>query len=1077
MLQLTRLAIWMFFTLILLSDITAQQAPNFIRQQGDYTFGLSGGAAYQQSDVATRWNGIGFGLTYGKNLLYAPQSPFSFDVRSRLQLNRTFGQDFRPSLGIENNSALNGENNLDYTIEDAGGLVYANHRTNSAELGLEGVLTLNGMREATGVGLSFVGGVGLGWYKTKIDQRDADGLYFDQYRSVDAGGTKPFNLSQLKSFQDGDYETLADGFGTLGKVGIMPSLGVELDYDLTNNIAIGLGHRVTFSGTDLLDGQRWTDANTLTGNNDLLHYTSLGLKYSFHGNNPQKNHRKPSIEWLQPYGNGARTTTQRLPIKAIIQRVDNPFDVYLTVNGQEQPFNFSSEKLSGTVRLRRGENKLVLTANNASGEARKTLFITYEPEENFGAGLADFGAPEVSFTYPLADQFETEETFTKINATVRLVDNSNNITVRVNGRKQRFAFDAETGSLKATIDLQTGKNEVVIEAKNRNGEQIAQRQIIRKRPIPKPIVRFTSPARNNAQTEERLATIRATIEYVDAAADVQLLVNNRNESNFRFNTNRQQLTADIQLREGTNTVEIIANNATGKRSATRTIRFDRPYVPTVKAPRVRFNLPQYAESSTFETIAPINVSVSGIFNRNNIRLSNNGFTINDFDFNPNTGILRHQVLLREGINRIAVEVRNEAGREVATTTIRLERPLSSPPPVVAPIIVAPQVDIFHPRRNDVFETDEIRVKANLSGVLSKRDIEFIVNRNDCVDFRFNPQNGRFSANIPLREGENTILLQVANQGGTDRQRITVFRERRNAPEITFNGANYRTVTEREMMLRIPIQYAAKESVRLYQNGNRIRDFRFGDDMLRKAITLREGENNFEILVENKYGRATENWTVDYQPPRPPSISFVNITDKQTFKEEKIRIEALVENISNRRNLTLFVNGLSVRGFNWEDDILSATVRLKEGRNTVSIKANSDFGKETATLQLDYLKPKPVAVEKPTIRFMTKNKFQKTTQQMRTEVVAIVNHIGNKEALQFEVNGKVFEDFAFQKGTFTATVPLKLGMNVFVLRAKNDGGLAEREMTLVRKTGQPALSKSGTLNSSRKPRISSTKKGF
>ena len=275
MIRWTQLAVLMTFAIFLTTDLTAQQTTTQDRQQGDYIFGINGGAAYQQSDVATDLSGFGFGLTYGKNLIYAPHAPFSFDVRSRFQVARSFGTDIRPSLGIANNDALNGEKTLDYTGEFGGDFVYANHKTNQVELGMEGVLTLNGLRETTGLGISFTGGVGVNWYQTKIDQRDANGLYTDGYSRIDAGGAKPFNLSQLESLRDGEYEALADGFGAAGKVGIMPSLGVELDYDLTNNLALGVGHRMTFAGTDLLDGQQWTNANALTGNNDRLHYLSL----------------------------------------------------------------------------------------------------------------------------------------------------------------------------------------------------------------------------------------------------------------------------------------------------------------------------------------------------------------------------------------------------------------------------------------------------------------------------------------------------------------------------------------------------------------------------------------------------------------------------------------------------------------------------------------------------------------------------------------------------------------------------------------------------------------------------------
>ena len=103
--RLTRLAVLMAFAMILTTGITAQNFSN-PRQQGDYILGFNGGAAYQQSDVASDLSGLGFGLTYGKNLIYSPHAPFSFDVRSRFQITRTFGTDIRPSLGLDKNDAF-----------------------------------------------------------------------------------------------------------------------------------------------------------------------------------------------------------------------------------------------------------------------------------------------------------------------------------------------------------------------------------------------------------------------------------------------------------------------------------------------------------------------------------------------------------------------------------------------------------------------------------------------------------------------------------------------------------------------------------------------------------------------------------------------------------------------------------------------------------------------------------------------------------------------------------------------------------------------------------------------------------
>ena len=187
---------------------------------------------------------------------------------------------------------------------------------------------------------------------------------------------------------------------------------------------------------------------------------------------------------------------------------------------------------------------------------------------------------------------------------------------------------------------------------------------------------------NNATVDNRLATIRVNLQHIAQSSDIQLIVNGRNEPNFFFDYQSGQLKADIELREGRNEIEVIATNKRGEARDQRTINYERRYTLTVRRPRVTINAPQYRESTTREELVVIHATVENIFNKADIRLTNNGLTIYDFDFNPNTGILRHNLSLRAGINQVLIEAQNEAGSADARAVINFEVPLPPPPPVV-----------------------------------------------------------------------------------------------------------------------------------------------------------------------------------------------------------------------------------------------------------------------------------------------------------------------------------------------------------------------------------------------------------
>ena len=59
--------------------------------QGYWTLGLNGGAAYQSSDVQSSGNGFGTSLTVGKNIFHKPGGVIDFGVQGRLAYTKSFG--------------------------------------------------------------------------------------------------------------------------------------------------------------------------------------------------------------------------------------------------------------------------------------------------------------------------------------------------------------------------------------------------------------------------------------------------------------------------------------------------------------------------------------------------------------------------------------------------------------------------------------------------------------------------------------------------------------------------------------------------------------------------------------------------------------------------------------------------------------------------------------------------------------------------------------------------------------------------------------------------------------------------
>jgi len=1014
---------------------TAQSNKIAHKEQGFYTLGLNGGLAYQQSDVLTDLSGLGFGLTYGKNLIYTPDAPFSIDLRSRFQIARSFGKDIRPAFGISRNDALNGEKKLDYTAEPDGGFVYANHKTFQAEAGMEGVITLNGLREATGVGIALTGGVGLDWYKASIDQQNGYGLYSEQYKGLDREGSRSYTLSQLNNIRDGIYETPADEFGSVGKFGIMSSLGFELDYDLTPSLALGLGHRITFSGTDLLDGQQWTNDNALTGNNDILHYTSIGFKYTFDQENKKNEHKKPKIELITPYAKALKTRKETTGIKAKIHRVDTPFDVFLKVNNREIPFNFNKDILVANLRLKPGKNTIMITAHNEHGFTNKIIYLDYEPERSASDELEFFGTPEIVFIDPDYEGAHVDHRDYEIRAKVRLIEKEKDITLRLNGKKVPFDYDKTTETLKASVGLRKGKNILEIKAVNPNGGQEKKQTLVFEPRQAFPSVRIISPLNVKELVHEEILTVQAKLEHVAYSTDIQLMVNGIRHPNFFFDVQTGQLKAKVELRKGNNQIEIKAVNSRGTAVDLLEVQYQPNYFP--ERPQIIVQAPAYQETNTREERVVVQAVVYHVRSRSDIRIRHNGLSTQGFEFNPSSGIIKHLLHLKPGLNQVLIEANNGIGREVASFTINFELPML--PPVV---FSAPVVEWTSPRNKDVFEERRINVRARLSGIAHPDKIEFSVNRENCTDFQFNPATGLFRARIKLREGENVLLLKAVNAGGVDRQRIKVFYEVPVAPEIKFRAPDFERTNQALITIKAKVEHlASPRSIQLFLNDQLINDFSFRNEMLESTLRLQEGQNEILLIAENRFGQSSRRKSIRFIKPTPPVITFNQLGDNQIFNQEQIQLEGRVNYIQDKNDLRVFFNGRATGSFDWKDGLFSATLNLKEGTNIFMLKAENQYGTEEVDFRLIYRQPLL-----PKIAFISHD-HRSTVEESNITLKATLKNVRDKADLSLSLNGREQATFTFRNTIFKSPLRLQNGRNVILLSIHSEEGKIEKELIL------------------------------
>ncbi len=967
---------------------------HFNEPKGYTTLGLDLGLSYQSSDVKSAFGGWGIGVTLEKNLLHNRGGAADFGVRGRLMYAKSLGFNTSPSTGISGNPAVNGTTNplSNYKSE---GSYYANYRADQGELGIEGVITLNRLRERTGVYATLFGGLGLNYYDVKIDQLE--------------GNSQKYNYSTLKNpavkdvrnFLDGTFETKADGFADSAHIDFMPNLGIELGYHFSPRFMVVLGHKVTFSKTDLLDGQRWKENTTLTAQNDIHHYTNLQFKWILGKSKRQVfDGDPPKVTILRPSNSPYNTYDAIEPLRAEVLGVPYDEDIKVTVNGVPSNFTFKKDEVNADVLLRIGENTIIVKGENQFGSDYKTIIINVLEKNQL---------PDVPVV-----------------VTPPVVINPNNPT---------------------TPTTQS------------------------------PRVKFTLPA-SYSETDRNSQAIRVQIENVTNYQDVTLTVNGRSYNNFRFSYG--ELSHEVPLNEGQNSIVVSARNSTGSASDAVTVNYRRA-VQRVDLPIVRItSTGNVIENSLGGCQTAIEARIENVTNGRDISMTVNGRAFTDFNFNYSTKILRGSINLATGSNQIVIRARNESGegndRADVTCAERRRYP--------------PTVRISQPRNNDVFEQQTIEVRALTTNVTTQNQIQVVVNGYQNSNFTYDSYNRTISVRINLVQGENSIRIRVSNNEGSNEDLVRfTYRPRVVAtpPRVSIlqplNGTFFKNS---DIDVQATTSHISNQSqIQVTMNG-RGQSFNFepNTQLIKTRLNLDAGANTIKIIVSNPSGSDAATTTVTYnkpvviETPRPPRVTIINPTDGRSVSDPSVTFEGQVDNMSaGSKDIKIILNGTEMQANMNLLRQVRQRLSLDEGINTITLRATNKDGTDEKTVRVTYAKT-PVITPTPT-PLPTKDKRRDIPTSGNTDnttsplpmisnfnvtqpvtdpfdpkpLVSVVTATITKTPkayIVFKVNDEEVKTFEFEEttGQFRYSFGVTSGKSyTFYIRAANIDGQAEKTETV------------------------------
>ncbi|MCH2045745.1 MAG: hypothetical protein MK212_16630, partial [Saprospiraceae bacterium] len=824
------------FSLLLLlvgtSQLSFAQKDGKGSRAGNWFLGLNAGGAWNQSDVCIEPGG-GLGFYVGKNIWYSPA--ISLDLRGRYLWTQTHGQNGERSF-------LNGADSLTFTnrlmrgeIADPNnynlfdpnnplrnysstGFVYHNYKTNFHNLSLE--LRAN-IEAVYPVWLSFYAGADLGIYRSKTNQFGEDlfgtaTTYNSLYEGLDPNLSESDAKFDIWAGSDDTYETFSAG-DDKWSAGFMPSVGWELGYWFTPRLALGIGHRATFTLRDDFEGVEIAQPKGIK--TDIHHYGGLFFSWRVQGATEKPEPEPviislpPVVEFTQPSSSGTTVATSTTTVMATVQNVTDKNSVLFTINGtptRNFSYNPNTDVFQATVTLQQGSNTLIVTGSNKDGRASDETVINYQEIK--------CDAPIINITNPRGSPTLSTAT-TTISANLQYVARSQDITVNISGTPvPNFTFDGTT--LTAQVNLSQGSNTISISAKNECGSDI-ESFVIRYKPAEiiknPPTVTITNPTINPYNSPSKTTVVTATITNVPNKNGVTFTINGNNTNNFSY-SNGSFVASGITLNQGSNTFTIKGTNADGSDTKSTVII----YTPVVikNPPVVTITQPNSNPYTSPTATTTIRANITNVPTKSGVTFTINGTQTSNFSYNGNT-LVASGITLSQGNNVFTVTGTNADGSDTKSTVIVYNPVVVKNPPVVT--ITQPNTSPY------TVQTATTTLTANITNVPTKSGVTFTINGTQTGNFSYNGST-LVASGISLNPGTNVFTVTGTNADGSDtKSTIIVYEPILNPPVVTITQPNtnpYQSPTQTTTLTANITNVPTKSGVTFTINGTQTGNFSY-----------------------------------------------------------------------------------------------------------------------------------------------------------------------------------------------------------------------------------------------------------
>jgi hypothetical protein len=764
---------------------------------------------------------------------------------------------------------------------------------------------------------------------------------------------------------------------------------------------------------------------------------------------PQPQVWPPVVTIENPFFSPETVSQPFFNFEAHVLNVVNRSQIQMTLNGipvTNFNFNAQSGQLLANLSLTPGHNTVVVTANNQAGMDSETAVLIYNQPQTLPA-------PVVQFINPNMPSSQVNQQSVSVTANVFHVTNKQNITVAVNGvnlPQNSFNFNSSNSTVTFNAQLQVGANTIQITAMNTVGTDSKLITIIYS-PVSgqlPPVVNYLNPTSNPSTTLSPFQQVRAVVQNVSSASQIEVWVNNTPVSNFMFNNSSNIVEFSTGLLPGSNTIRIRGTNNVGFDEKSTIVVYTQ-HNPTLP-PVVSITSPAGNPALVTENSVTVEATVLNVELASGIQVTLNGQNVNNFVFNSTTHEVEFVANLNPGINTVVVRGINSAGQAQATQQINYKQPAQLMPPVVT--FIQPST------AGQTVSNPSYQMIATVTNVSNSSQIQVKFNGQSVATnlWTFNPTDNTISFQTTLISGLNLFTVTASNNAGTDSKTLSLTYQVPatpcnkptvvvNTPESTNNSVSTPTVN-----FEATVNHVSNASeITVFLNGSATQGWNYNAATKKVigSLNLNQGNNVVEIEAKNACGKQRVTFLYNYLPSTPcltPVITIINPAAQYQTQENTVQLTATTLNISSASEVQFYVNGSSQAfSFDPATNILTANANLVLGSNVLRFESINNCGKGVA--QWTVVR---VACNKPILNLSSNVSDGSTITSPEFNLSGTISNVTDAQNISVTKNGVPF-NFVFNPvtGSFNISANLTEGTKTIVVSATNSCGTESYTITV------------------------------